>query len=276
MKWRMVALALLLALGASVLGAEVKGGGVPGSAPSQVVVASLPGGNGPAGTRPPSPLSPARPATTWRIVYLTFDDGPNSAFTPQILDILRDHGVKATFMVVGRNVQINPAVLRRIRQEGHAVGNHSYNHDYGLFRSPAGFAADLERAEAAISSLTGVRPRIYRPPGGPHHLTPACREILRARGYRVVAWNVTSADTDPHGVTPEQLVRNVVEGVRNLKGNAPAIVLMHDGTQTAPGRPAPGTPGYVYLKNREATVAALPVIIRQLKELGCTFHTLDE
>jgi peptidoglycan/xylan/chitin deacetylase (PgdA/CDA1 family) len=298
MKRRMAALALLVALGAAVLGLGLKGGltvsslqrlaaggyrdggtlGQPAAAQKQTtgLPESTPDGNGSAATRPPSPLPADRPATTSRVVYLTFDDGPNTVFTPLILDILRDHGVKATFMVVGRNAQLNPGVLRRIREEGHAVGNHSYSHDYGLFGSPAEFAADLERAEAAIASVTGVRPRVYRPPGGPHHLTPACREILRARGYRVVAWNVTSADTDPNGVTPEQLVHNVVEGVRHLKKDVPAIVLMHDGTQTGPGRPAPGTPGYIYLKNREATVAALPVIIRQLEELGCTFRTLDE
>ncbi|MBC7106634.1 MAG: polysaccharide deacetylase, partial [Firmicutes bacterium] len=227
MKWRVVALALLLSLSAPVLGAEVKGGYGPGGAPAPTAAVGVAGADG-TGTAPQWPSAP--PPGTWRVVYLTFDDGPNSVFTPQVLDILRAQGVKATFMVVGRNVRTNPGVLRRIREEGHAVGNHSDSHDYGLFRSPAAFAADLRRAEDAIASVTGVRPRIYRPPGGPHHLTPGCLEVLRSRGYRVVGWNVSSADTDPHGVTPEQLVHNVVDGVRNLRGNGPAVVLMHDGT----------------------------------------------
>lgn len=210
------------------------------------------------------------------IVYLTFDDGPNTVTTPQILDILKRYGVKATFFVTGYNARLNPGVLRRILEEGHAIGNHSYSHDYALYRDKAAFISDLERAEEAIEAVTGSRPTLYRPPGGTYHLTPACKEALAERGYRVVGWNVSSADTDPHGVTPEQLVNNVLDGVAKAsrKGQA-AIVLMHDGAQTE-GNPAPGTPGYIYIKNREADVAALPVIIERLKEEGYTFLPLPD
>lgn len=211
-----------------------------------------------------------------RVVYLTFDDGPNTVTTPQILDILKRHGVKATFFVTGRNARLNPGVLRRIREEGHAIGNHSYCHDYAAYRDQAAFASDLELAAEAIEAVTGTRPVLYRPPGGTANLNHVCREILAERGYRIAGWNVSSADTDPHGVTPEQLINNVLEGVARVsRKGAPAVILMHDGAQTG-GHPAPGTPGYIYVKNREADVAALPVIIRTLKEQGFTFSTLAE
>ncbi|MGB9792682.1 MAG: polysaccharide deacetylase family protein [Thermacetogeniaceae bacterium] len=213
---------------------------------------------------------PGRPG----VVYLTFDDGPNTVTTPQILDILKSYGVKATFFVTGHNARLNPGVLRRIAEEGHAIGNHSFSHDYNLYRNPSAFAADLDQAEEAIQAATGLRPTLYRPPGGTYHLTPELREILAKKGYSVVGWNVSSADTDPHGVTPEQLVNNVLEGVAKAsrKGMA-AVVLMHDGAQTSKN-PAPGTPDYLYVKNREADVAALPAIIERLKEEGYTFLPL--
>ncbi len=210
------------------------------------------------------------------IVYLTFDDGPNTVTTPQILDILKSHRVKATFFVTGRNARLNPGVLRRIREEGHTIGNHSYNHDYAIYRNPAVFASDLELAEEAIRAVTGTRPVLYRPPGGTANLNPMCREILAEKGYRIVGWNVSSADTDPGGVVPEQLINNVLHGVARVsrKGASP-IVLMHDGTQTG-GHPAPGSPAYIYVRNREADVAALPVIIARLKEQGYAFSALAE
>lgn len=233
----------------------------------------------PAEQAPPKQAGPQQnaaeqPEAHSGIVYLTFDDGPNTITTPQILDILKSHGVKATFFVTGHNARLNPGVLRHILEEGHAIGNHSYDHDYTMYRDVAAFASDLDRAEEAIQAATGTRPILYRPPGGTNNLTPACKKTLAERGYRIVGWNVTSADTDPHGVTPEQLISNVLNGVAKVsrKGLA-AIVLMHDGTQTG-GKPTPGTPGYIYIKNREADVAALPVIIRRLQEDGYTLLPL--
>ena len=101
-------------------------------------------------------------------VYLTFDDGPNSHYTGLILDILKRYGVKATFVVVGGNVEKNPEVLKRIVNEGHNVVNHTYSHDYKkLYDSPEAFLADLERADRLIASYTGTGAKIFRAPGGP-------------------------------------------------------------------------------------------------------------
>jgi len=219
---------------------------------------------------------PAEQPGVSHIVYLTFDDGPNTVTTPQILDILKSHGVKATFFVTGRNARLNPGVLQRIRDEGHAIGNHSYSHDYAVYRDPVAFASDLERAEEAIQAVTGTRPVLYRPPGGTANLNPMCRKILAEKSYHITGWNVSSADTDPRGVVPEQLINNVLHGVARVsRKGASSIVLMHDGTQTG-GHPAPGSPGYIYVRNREADVAALPAIIETLKEQGYVFSTLAE
>ena len=107
------------------------------------------------------------PYYTESTVYLTFDDGPDDKITPQILDILKAEGVKATFYVCGNMVEANPEVLKRIFNEGHAIGNHSYNHRYDeLYKSPWSFMEQIIKTDTAIKDVIGVRPFIIRAPGG--------------------------------------------------------------------------------------------------------------
>ncbi|MCL6639611.1 MAG: polysaccharide deacetylase family protein, partial [Firmicutes bacterium] len=152
---------------------------------------------------------PAEPAGTAgtaaapaKRVYLTFDDGPNSHFTGQVLDVLKKYGVKATFVVVGANVEKNPSVFRRIIEENHSVVNHTYSHDYKkIYASPEAFLADLERGNQSIASITGRETKIFRAPGGPANLKKNFFELLNKNGYRSLGWNVASTDSDPKGVT---------------------------------------------------------------------------
>src|SRR3712207_2867320 len=109
------------------------------------------------------------PATFASTVALTFDDGPSPRWTPQVLDILRARGVKATFFVIGANVAAHPQIARRIVAEGHLIANHSYSHPNFDTLSSAAQASEIDRTTQAIRNATGVRPCFFRGPGGSHH-----------------------------------------------------------------------------------------------------------
>ena len=247
-------------------------------------------------TAPPIPLAPPTepltlaeaapaveeetviPAEPLKKVYLTFDDGPNSYYTGQILDILRVYGIKASFAVLGVNIDKNPDVLRRIMDEGHGIINHSYSHDYKrVYSSPEAFLKELERCNESIARVTGSGVKIFRAPGGPSNLNKKTLELLRQHGYISISWNVASADTDPNGVSKEQIVENVKRGILQIEslGKTP-IVLMHDGTEINRSGAAPGSALANYIFNRESGVAALPEIIEFLMERNYTFAVVDE
>lgn len=211
-------------------------------------------------------------------VYLTFDDGPNSHFTKQILDVLKESGVKATFAVVGSNIEKNPDVFKRILDEGHSVINHTYCHDYTkLYESPASLLADLDRCNRTIAAFGGKSVKIYRVPGGSSGLNKEFYDFMCGSGYKTVDWNVSSADSDPRGVSKEQIVANVKNGVINIENmdNTP-IILMHDGTEICLDLDNPGEAVQNYIRSRESDVAALPEIIEFLQSRGYTFAGVDE
>ncbi|MDF9409188.1 MAG: Peptidoglycan-N-acetylglucosamine deacetylase [Pelotomaculum sp. PtaB.Bin013] len=213
-----------------------------------------------------------------KYVYLTFDDGPNSYYTGIILDILKKYGVKASFCVIGNNIEKNPEVLKRIVNEGHGVVNHTYCHDYDkIYASPKAYLGDLQKCNQAIVSLTGKNVRVYRAPGGDPKLNKETYNLLSREGYTSLGWNVTSADTDPNGATPEQIYGNVANGVVKMeKMNKAPIILMHDGTEINRSLSSPGTATLNYIKNRESDVAALPKIIEFLQAKGYSFAVVDE
>lgn len=213
-----------------------------------------------------------------RVAYLTFDDGPNSHFTGRILDILAEKKARATFMVVGKNVVINPAVMQRIKDEGHGISNHTYSHDYNkIYSSPEEFIADLEENNKVLAPFTGKPVKVFRAPGGPQKLGPALREKLRAEGYTSVSWNISSADSDPRGVTRDQVYRNIVSGLENVENmKLTPIVLMHDGTQLTTTEAKTGTAHAAYVQSRESVVEALPGIIDHFRSKGYTFGVVDE
>lgn len=211
-------------------------------------------------------------------VYLTFDDGPNSHFTGLILDVLKNNGVKATFVVVGSNIEKNPEVFQRILHEGHSVVNHTFGHDYDLiYQSPEAFLADLVRCEQAIAALGGNSNKIFRAPGGPSQLNGSFYDYLQHNGYNSLDWNVSSADTDPNGVSAEQIIANVKNGVINMENmEKTPIILMHDGTEINLHLENPGQAVENYIRSRTSDVAALPEIIEFLKSRGYTFAGVDQ
>jgi peptidoglycan/xylan/chitin deacetylase (PgdA/CDA1 family) len=189
-------------------------------------------------------------------IALTFDDGPCSGYTEQILDILRQHDVKATFFVCGQNVERSPELLRRVQAEGHTIGNHGYSHPFPFFRSRAFFAREIDLTQKAIEKVTGKRPRFFRPPFGARWL--GLQPVLQSQGLSLVNWSDTGYDwkLDTAGIVRETL-RTLGPG---------SIVLLHDGRRTYP-------PERV---DRSATVKALPAILEEAVKAGFTFVSLEE
>ena len=191
-----------------------------------------------------------------KAVCLTFDDGPNGAATEAVLAVLRRHQVQATFFLIGKNVEREPALARRIVQEGHLIGSHSYGHHPLLaFQSRERIKEDLERANHIIVEATEVHPRYFRPPDGlmTDRLEQICRELgLVPVGVHVFVYGVVASN-------PTKLARRILKQVR--KG--PGIVVLHDGfgTSRAP--------------SRTVVSQALEQIIPELTSQGYRWVTLD-
>ncbi|MFZ0961218.1 MAG: polysaccharide deacetylase family protein [Terriglobia bacterium] len=189
-------------------------------------------------------------------ISLTFDDGPAEPFTAQVLDILREHQVPATFFVCGRNVEKHPDLLRRITREGHEVGNHTYSHPFVFFKSRRRISEEIDRTQTIIEKVVGIRPNVFRPPYGARWfgLVPA----LLDRDMHLVLWSAAGYDwkKDVRGITKAAL--------RDLKPGA--VILLHDGRETRPA-------GEI---DRSRTVSALPAIIAGARQRGYTFAPLKD
>ena len=121
---------------------------------------------------------------------------------------------------------------QRIVDEGHGIINHSYSHDYNrVYKSPEAFLEELESCNESIAGITGRGVKIFRAPGGPSKLNKETFKLLKQHGYVSISWNVASADTDPKGVSREQIIENVQKGIMQIELRKTPIVLMHDGTE---------------------------------------------
>ncbi|MCR4895151.1 MAG: polysaccharide deacetylase [Lachnospiraceae bacterium] len=187
-------------------------------------------------------------------IYLTFDDGP-STYTDDILDILAEYDVKATFFVVGKTDEDSLAMYRRIAEEGHTLGMHSYSHKYStIYKSLDAFEEDFTALETLLEDAAGVSPQIYRFPGGSGNSVSGLdmrlfAAYLKGKGISYVDWNVSAGDADGGTVSRRQIVSNVMGG---LEGKSTAVVLMHDAG------------------DKYSTVLALPEIIEQILDRSDT------
>ena len=204
----------------------------------------------------PTALPELTPYRKEKTVYLTFDDGPDAKNTPAVLDILAENDVKGTFYVLGRNAAAHPEIVARMLQEGHAIGNHSYDHDYGrLYASPDNYLEEMEQTDEILHGLLGLRPLITRAPGGRFgHFNGIYELIMAENGYVEHDWNVSSADADPNHPVAQDFIDNIDSQTDD--GKESAIILMHSS------------------ENHEETVKALPEIIRILKEKGYHFGVI--
>lgn len=185
-----------------------------------------------------------------KAVYLTFDDGPVPEVTPRILDILSHYGVKATFFMVGENIDRHSALFRRVIAEGHSVGNHTYNHLKGFRYSLTAYLDNIKKCQEAIerhdNSSDGRIENgslLFRPPYGKAWLWQ--RRALAEKGYRLIYWDVLTRDYN-RSVTPEQIMRKIKRNTRNG-----SIINFHDS-----------------LKSCERTLAVLPQTIEWLQAQG--------
>lgn len=184
-----------------------------------------------------------------KVIALTFDDGPSLGGTDRILEILRRNNVKATFFIIGRNLQLYPQIGQQIVSEGHAIANHTWSHSYNRFNW-ATAAREVDDTTNLIYKVTGVKTNLFRPPGGFLNNGPA--GYAKSKKYGVALWSADSNDWKRPSVAG--LVNNVVGGA-----TPGGIALMHDGGG-----------------DRSSTIKALPIIISKLRSKGYTFVTLPE
>jgi peptidoglycan/xylan/chitin deacetylase (PgdA/CDA1 family) len=183
-------------------------------------------------------------------VALTFDDGPHPKYTPMVLDILAEYGVKATFFTVGSNAEAYPALIERICREGHELGNHTHSHDHVAKMSRERLDGDVRRCSETIRAITGAKPRYFRPPEGV--CNEYVREICDAEGMSIVLWSVDTRDWAHTGV--EEICRNVRHNTTNG-----SIILMHD-----------------FIGKNSPTPEALRQIVPMLLESGYAFVTVTQ
>ncbi|MBE5856714.1 MAG: polysaccharide deacetylase [Lachnospiraceae bacterium] len=189
------------------------------------------------------------PQTAQHKVYLTFDDGP-SVYTDEILDILREYDVKATFFVVGKEDDVSKAAYKRIVDEGHTLAIHSYSHKYGeIYNSLDDYAYDLERLESLLYEVTGTQCKYVRFPGGSSNKVSKVPmsdiiKYIHAQDMEYFDWNISASDAVNTALAPEAILANVTNGIDKYETD---VILLHD------------------TGNRKSTVDALPMIIENIK-----------
>ncbi|EFL40264.1 polysaccharide deacetylase family protein [Streptomyces griseoflavus] len=230
----------VLAVGASVWTAQagVEGGGTPHASAS-----ATPGGD----VQPVAKTIVHASDAGARGVNITIDDGPDPAWTPQVLDVLREYEVKATFCMTGIQAQTHPDLVKDVVAAGHRLCDHSVSHDTGMDKKPEAYQKkEILDAERMITKASGgVRPMYYRAPGGA--FTPYSRELAASRGMRPLGWNVDTKDFERPGTDA------IVATVERELPNGPTL-LFHD---------AGG--------DRSQTVEALRRVLPSLKAEGYAF-----
>ncbi|MCP1358198.1 polysaccharide deacetylase family protein [Aneurinibacillus migulanus] len=200
-----------------------------------------------------------------KVAYLTFDDGPSSN-TSAILSILDHYKIKATFFVIGNQSERGKHMYKRIVAEGHAIGLHSYSHEYRtIYVSPTAFHQDFNQIRELVYQLTGQKPNIIRFPGGSNNhisrkyggknLMHTLIQQMTREGYRYFDWNVDSRDAERVTQSRDIIIQSVLQGSKNKQK---AIILLHDS------------------QVKTTTVEALPAIIEGLRKQGFSFDVLTD
>ncbi len=162
-----------------------------------------------------------RAKTIRRVVALTFDDGPHPERTPRVLDVLRTHGVQATFFVTGKNAEAHPEIIRRMIAEGHLVGNHTFSHSGNFpWMSEAKMKEEIHWCDVVLEKITGRRPTLFRPPFGVSN--PTLAKALRWDFRTIVGWDIRSLDTIERW-SREKVFERVRRRLR-----PGSVVLLHD------------------------------------------------
>lgn len=188
-----------------------------------------------------------RGAPQLKEVALTFDDGPHAAYTPQLLAVLKQYNVKATFFVVGERAEQYPDLVREEVAEGHSVGNHTYHHVNLSKVTPEQAAVEIKACGEVVRAITGRSPHLFRPPGGDYD--PQIAADAQALGYTTVLWTDDPGDFKHPG---DQVIVD-----RTLDHLCPGgVILLHDGISQ--------------------TIEVLPELIEQIRARGYTIVTVDQ
>lgn len=187
-----------------------------------------------------------------KIIFLTYDDGPNEPYTSELLKVLADNNAKATFFVCGKNIDKHPESIKSESAQGHAIGIHTYSHS----KTKVAFGRledEIKETSNLIEKYTGMRTKLYRSPWGV--TMPWLRKKLIAQGYKIFRWDIDAYDwwQPPASYIAKSIIKHAFPG---------AIILLHDGNQIFGG-------------NRSKTVEASKILIPELKKQGYEFMTLD-
>lgn len=194
-----------------------------------------------------------------KVMYLTFDDGPSSQVTPQILDILKKYNVKATFFVLGKNAESNPEVLKRMAKEGHSIANHSYSHDIDyVYSNPDAFMEEINKTRDIIINTAGEKSYagVIRFPGGAFRNERAeFKDTLVQNDIPYVNWNCLTGDSETKNPVSSDLYNKAIRTANDAQRDS-LVLLMHD------------------TNSKQATVDSLPAIIEYFKNEGFRFDVI--
>ena len=197
----------------------------------------------------PGPLSQLIfPWTIWKIktekpeLYLTFDDGPHPEYTPGILKILQEFGVKATFFVTGQKALLHPGIVRETIRDGHTIGNHGFSHQRLASKNKRMIREEILDCDRVIKNISGQKPVFFRPPHGRFDFR--FKNITQELGKKLVIWSLLSYDYLE--ASPEKLIRRITSNL-----HPGAVIVLHDGH-----------------KNSAITLKTLPAILSSIKQLG--------
>ena len=183
-------------------------------------------------------------------IYLTFDDGPIPEITEWVLEELKKHHAKATFFCIGNNIEKHPTIFTKLINEGHSIGNHTFNHLNGWKTSTKEYLENAKRCEVSISNLQSANCNLFRPPYG--KIKPSQSKKIRKSGYKIIMWDVLSGDYDS-SISPQKCLENVLENVRSG-----SIIVFHDSIKAFP--------------NLEYT---LPRVLENLSKKGFVFDAIS-
>ncbi|WP_445710208.1 polysaccharide deacetylase family protein [Flavobacterium sp.] len=182
-------------------------------------------------------------------IFLTFDDGPIPEVTEWVLDILAKEAIKATFFCIGDNIRKNPHILKRIINEGHSIGNHTFNHLNGWKNNNEKYFNNIELFNSEYEKISKKPTRLFRPPYG--KIKPSQSYYLRKKGYKIIMWDIISYDFDKK-LKSEKCLKNIISNC-----NTGSVIVFHDS-----------------LKAEKNLKFVLPKTIQILKEKGYTFNSI--
>ena len=189
-----------------------------------------------------------------KVLYLTFDDGPTPEITDWTLDMLSEYKAKATFFCIGNNIEKHPEIFNRIHEEGHAIGNHTFNHPKGWKTTSDAYVEEVVKTQKFIDPIyynSKKKPKLFRPPYG--QIKPRQGKALLNKGFRIIMWDILAFDWEDT-ISNEKCYQNVIS-----KARPGSIIVFHDS-----------------IKASKCMQYALPKVLDYFSEKGYEFRRIPE